>query len=132
MDAYKILQDRVTEYIQFSRKRAVIYNWIYRVARSLIIVLSASAASAAKFGPQSTSHFEVAVPYFCLTVAILAAFEAWLKPSAVYRAHYQFNDRYITLETKLSLIEANDRKALEHFAEELDQVDEKYRKAVQD
>ncbi len=128
---YQNLSDRIAEYIQYSRRGALTYNWIYRITRGLIIVLSALTAAFTKSGGQMSRLSELS-PYFAVSVAILAALEAWLKPGVIYRAHYEFNDIYIDLESKLALIEPGDTAALKSFTEQLGQVDSRYRKAVQD
>jgi hypothetical protein len=128
---YGNLRERISESIQFSRTNAKIYSWIYRLTRGLIIIFSALTATITKFGPQS-SRFSEFVPYLAAIVAILAALEAWLKPGVVYRAHFEFNDVYIGLETRLTLIGPKDAEALKLFSEELTQVDARYRKAIED
>jgi hypothetical protein len=130
MPGYKNAQERVAESIQYSRRLAIVYSWIYRVTRGLIIVLSACAASSLTRNSGRLPH-DLA-PVLSLIVSILAGLEAWLKPGAIYRAHNRFNDVYIGLESRLSLLGANDSSSLKDLLSELDKADAQYREAIKE
>jgi hypothetical protein len=137
IDPYKVLEDRVEEYIQYSRKQAIVWAWIYRITRGLIIILSTLVAAAIGGGKLQTvadSHWisNGVVASAALVAAILTSLESWLKPGEIYQAHYRYNTYYIFQEAKLALIPTTDRDALAHFAEQLDNLDKQYLEATRE
>lgn len=132
MDAYEVLSTRVNELIQFSKKRAVAYNVIYRSLRVCIIVLSALTAGAAKYGSANSGVPRTATPYLAIAVAILASLDSWLKPGKIYWEHYRFNDLYIAAQSRLALIHPSENRKLAEFANYMDTLDKQYGAAVRD
>jgi hypothetical protein len=136
LDPYNVLYERVEEYIQYTRKQAIAWNWIYRVVRATIIILSTLVAAAVGGGKvvitDNHGSWGTATAVAALLAAILTSLESWLKPGEIYQAHYRYNTYYIFQETQLALISQTDKAALAHFAEALDGLDKQYLEATRE
>jgi hypothetical protein len=111
-------------------KKAWLWKIWYIVIRALMIILSVLTSADAVSAVSALGSFH---PVFGLGVALLTAFDAWLKPDVKYRVAYSANDAYTRLTRKLSRVPTpsapNDRgylAALGQISDEFDGINEKY------
>ena len=121
---FQNLTDRLSESIQFSRRRANAYGWLYGSLRAAVIIMSVCAAAKGIGWLQSSAAF------FSLLVAIGTGIDTWLKPAGKWKTHYSYNDLYIARESELKGISPTDIAALTDFRQRLDSLDFDYRKAA--
>jgi hypothetical protein len=69
-------------------------------------------------------------PWLGLAVALIAAYESWLKPGPKYRAYYMANDEYAKLRIHTETIAPTDVTDAEAATEEYGKINERLAKSV--
>jgi hypothetical protein len=108
-------------------RRVRIWGPIYYVGRSMLILFSALTSAQALGAIAGLKEMQ---GVFALLVTLLAAFDAWLKPSAKYRALFQANDEYTELSQKVTATAGDDIKAIHALQDEYRQINARLRQVI--
>jgi len=98
LDPYDELRSQLDTAFVDALKKARVWLVIYIFIRASMIVFSVLTSA------DAVKALGAGTPIFGIIVALLAAFDSWLKPDVKYRIHYTANDSYTRLTRKLSRI----------------------------
>jgi hypothetical protein len=134
LNPYDELKSQLDIAFEDALRKARVWMTVYLIIRSSLIVFSVLTSADAVNTVTALSGIR---PVFGIIVALLAAFDAWLKPDVKYRIHYLANDNYTRLARKLSRVpppkdpdDSEYIKRLEQISDEYDQENEKYSAAL--
>jgi hypothetical protein len=71
-----------------------------------------------------------AQPYLSVAVVILTGIDTWIQAGTKWKSHYRYNDDYISAETELSGISADQTDQLQALRRKVDEIDSADRKEV--
>jgi hypothetical protein len=130
LDPYDELRSQLDTAFHDALRKATLWKSWYIVIRALMITLSVLTSADAVSAVSALGNFH---PVLGIGVALLTAFDGWLKPDVKYRVAYSANDAYTRLTRKLSRVptppspeDPSYLAALGQISEEFDSVNEKY------
>jgi hypothetical protein len=130
LDPYEELKKDLNDAFFDALTKARLWMVVYIIIRASMIVFSVLTSADAV---NAVTPLSSARPFFGILVALLAAFDAWLKPDLKYRIHYTANDTYTRLKRKLSRVpkpdDPNDQsypRKLEQISDEFDETNKKF------
>ena len=122
-----ILNDDAEEGSTYCYRRAKVWGPTYYGSRALLILLSALTSAQALGAIVALKDVQ---GVFALCVTLLAAYDAWLKPGAKYRAFFQANDEYTELSQRISAAGDADAKAIRTLQLEYRQINARLRNVI--